>query len=69
MIGFGFRVVNFSVGGTFFVSTSLVSLDSQKKVSSDSDFRFRDADEVETFDGDAFHSIHQLRGSKKRRDQ
>ncbi len=65
MIGFGFSVVNFSTGALF-VATSLVSLGSQKKDNSDSGFRCRDADEVETFDGEAFSFESSASGFQKK---
>ncbi len=65
-IGIGMGAVNFAISGAFFVVISSVSLDSQKKVSSESDFRFRDADEVETFEGDAFSFDSSASGFQKK---
>ncbi len=52
--------VNFAISGAFFVVTSLVSLNSQKKDNSESEFRCRDADEVVTFDGEAFSFVFSI---------
>ncbi len=66
MIGFVFSVVNFSMSGELFESISLVSLDSQKKDNSNSDFRCRDADEVVTFDGEAISFNSSASGIQKK---
>ncbi len=65
MIGFGFSEVNFSTGGVFFMANSFISSGSQKKDTSDSGFRGRDADEVETFDGEAFSFVSSASGFQK----
>ncbi len=66
MIEMGFSVVNFSISGMFFVATSFASSDSQKKDNPDSGFRCRDADEVETFDGEAFSFESSASGFQKK---
>ncbi len=64
-IGIGMGAVNFVTSGALFVATSLASSDSQKKDNSNSGFRCRDADEVETFDGEAFSFIFSASGFQK----
>ncbi len=66
MICFRISGENFSISGTFFIATSLVSSGSQKKDTSDSGFRGRDADEVETFDGEAFSFMSSVSGFQKK---
>ncbi len=65
MIGVGFNAANFSTDALF-VATSFVSSDSQKKEYSDSDFRFVDVGEVETFDGEAFSFVFSASGFQKK---
>ncbi len=65
MIGFGTSEVNFVTEGSFFVVSSLASSDSQKKVNSDFSFGC-DADEVETFDGEAFSFESSASGFQKK---
>ncbi len=64
MIGFGFSVVNFAISGAFFVVVSFASSGSQKKENSDFGFRC-DANEVETFDGEAFSFESSASGFQK----
>ncbi len=66
MIGFRVSVENFVTGGSFFVVTSLVSSGSQKKDNSNSYFRCRDADEVETFDSEAISFLSSASGIQKK---
>ncbi len=64
MIGFGISAVNFSTRGSFFVVTSLVFSGSQKK--DNSGFRCRDADEIETFNGEAISFLSSASGIQKK---
>ncbi len=64
MIGMGTGAVNFSTSGALFVATSFISSGSQKKENSDFGFRC-DANEVETFDGEAFSLESSASGFQK----
>ncbi len=66
MIGFGISALKFSNSGAFFVAISFVSSDSQKKVYSDSVFRCEDADDVETFEGEATSFVFSASGIQKK---
>ncbi len=66
MIFFGIGEVNFSTEDALFVATSLASSDSQKKVNLDSEFRCRDADDVETFEGEASSFMSSTSGFQKK---
>ncbi len=65
-IGIGTGAVNFATSGTFFVAISLASSGSQRKESSESDFRCGDAVEVETFDGEAISFDSSASGIQKK---
>ncbi len=65
-IGIGTGTENFTISRAFFVVISFASSDSQKKVSSESDFRFVDVGEVETFDGEAFSFVFSASGFQKK---
>ncbi len=67
VIGFGFSVVNFATGGSFFVATSFVSPGSQKKVYlEDSDFRCRDVEDAVNFIGEVTSFVSLASGFQKK---
>ncbi len=66
MIGIGTGAENFSTEDALFVATSLASSDSQKKVNSDSEFRYVDVSEEETFIGDVISFMSSALGIQKK---
>ncbi len=65
MIGIGTGAESFAISAAFFVVTSLVSLDSQKKDNSDSEFGSGDADDAVTFFGEAISFVFSVSGFQK----
>ncbi len=62
MIGCSFSAGIFATLGVLFVAASVASSGSQKKDNSDFGFGCGDADEVETFDGEAFSFMSSVSG-------